>query len=442
MTDVDLSKELCSFIAQSPSMFHTVASIAKRLDDAGFKRISEGDAWRVGPGDCCYVVRNGSSVIAFRIGQDVTADAPFQMAASHTDSPTFKIKHVAELDGPGQMLRLNVEGYGGMLDATWFDRPLGVAGRVMVRTEDKRVESRLVASDGPVALIPNVAIHQNREANKGVAYNHQVDLCPLISVGELGQGSFDGFVAKMAGTDSEHVLGKDLYLVNLMEPHVWGWAQEFVSSPKLDDLQCAFASLSAFVETGNDSCVTVYGCFDTEEVGSRSRQGALSTFLREVLARISEALGRTNEEHLRALAHSFMVSCDNGHAVNPNHPELFDAKNQARINGGVVVKEASSGTYTTDGLGRAVFTAICQDAGVPVQTFANRSDSRGGSTLGNLSNTQVSVHSIDIGLAQLAMHSSYETAGVKDTGYLMKALQAFYAAHLQIDEDEIASCQW
>lgn len=442
MTDVELSRELCDFIAQSPSMFHTVASISRRLDEAGFTRLAEGNAWELERGGSYYVVRNGSSLIAFKVGSNLAPDAPFQMAAAHSDSPTFKVKQVAELEGPADTLRLNVEGYGGMLDATWFDRPLGIAGRVVVRTDDHRLESRLVASGGPVALIPNVAIHQNREANKGFAYNHQVDLCPLFSAGELTAGSFEQLVAQMAGVAPECVLGRDLYLVNLTAPQVWGWKEEFVSSPKLDDLQCVFAVLKAFVEAVNDASITVFGCFDNEEVGSRSRQGALSTFLREALQRVSAALGRTDEEHLRAIARSFLVSCDNAHAVHPNHPELFDAQNRARMNGGVVIKEAASGTYTTDALGRAVFTALCQEAGVPVQTFANRSDSRGGSTLGNLSNTQVSVHAVDVGLAQLAMHSSYETAGIKDTGYLMRALAAFYAAPLNIDEGEAISCVW
>ncbi len=434
MTDIELSQELCAFIEQSPSMFHVAASISRRLESAGFRRLSEQDAWAVAPGDACYVVRNNSSVIAFKVGSELPADGyHLQMAAAHNDSPTFKVKHVPELDGPQDTLRLDVEAYGGMIDSTWLDRPLGIAGRVLVRTAENRIESRLVASEGDVALIPNVAIHQNREANKGVAYNRQIDLCPLFSAGALKRGAFDAMLAKLAGVRPEDLVAKDVFLVNRTAPRVWGWADEFVSAPKLDDLQCNFAALEAFVSAENPACITVLACFDNEEVGSGTKQGALSTFLHDVLSRVNAALGRTDGDLVRALAGSFLVSCDNSHAVHPNHPELFDAANCGRLNGGVVVKEAASEKYTTDAFSRAVFTAICERAGVPVQTFANRSDNAGGSTLGNLSNQQVSVHSVDVGLAQLAMHSSYETAGVADTGHLMRALKAFYEADIHID---------
>lgn len=441
MDDITLSRELCSFIEQCPSMFHTVATASRMLDAAGFERLAEADAWHLIPGGSYYVTRNGSSIIAFRIGAGIPADAlRFQMAAAHTDSPTFKVKHVPELTGPGEYLRLNVEGYGGMLDATWLDRPLGIAGRVLVRCPGGRMESRLIATDRDVALIPNVPIHQRRDANKGFPYNHQVDLCPLFSAGPLERGAFDAMVAQLAGCEPEDLLGKDLYLVNRTAARVWGWANEFVSAPHLDDLQCDFAALKAIVSSRNDACVTVCGCFDTEEVGSGSRQGALSTFLDDTLRRTNAALGNTDEDYRRALARSFMVSCDNGHAVHPNHPELYDAENCGHLNGGVLVKEASSQKYTTDAFSRALFTAICQDAGVPVQTFANRSDSAGGSTLGNLSTRHVSVASVDVGLAQLAMHSSYETAGVHDTAHLMHALQAFYQADVRLEGSDAA--QW
>ena len=435
MTDVELSRELCAFISQSPTAYHAVASMTDLLDEAGFVRLREADHWEMLPGGRYYVLRNNSSIVAWKVGEQTSAETlRFQMAAAHTDSPLFKIKQVGELQGPGQYLRLDTEGYGGMLDATWLDRPLGIAGRVLVRAADGRIESRLVASEREVALIPNVAIPQRRDANQGFAYNHQVDLLPLFSAGKLGRGAFDAMVAELAGVEPEQVLGKDLYVFNRTEPRVWGWADEFVSAPRLDNLQCAFAGLRAFAEAENPACVTVFACFDSEEVGSGTRQGAWSTLLRDVLMRTNAALGGTDESYLRALARSFMVSCDNGHAVHPNHPELFDADNGARINGGVVVKETSNQKYATDGFTRAVFTEICLHAGVPVQTFANRSDSPGGSTLGNLSGRQVSVATVDVGLAILAMHSCYETAGVDDTGHMLHALQAYYAADLRIDE--------
>ena len=435
MTDIELSRQLCDFITASPTSFHAVANMVAALDEAGFRCLRERDAWQVEPGGRYYVVRNGSSVVAFKVGESLPADGcHFQMAASHSDSPTYKVKHVPELDGPGEYLRLNVEGYGGMLDASWLDRPLGIAGRVVVRTDDGRVESRLVESDREVALIPNVAIHQRRNANEGFPYNKQVDLCPLFSAGDLSEGSFDSMLADLAGVDIPHILGKDIYLVNRTQPRVWGWADEFVSAPRLDDLQCAFAGLRAFLAAENPGCITVYACFDNEEVGSGTRQGALSTFLHDVLQRLMWALGRSEEELARALAGSFMVSCDNGHAVHPNHPELYDAENAGKLNGGVLVKEVASQKYATDALTRAVFTEICARADVPVQTFANRSDSAGGSTLGNLSTRHVSIPTVDVGLPQLAMHSSYETAGVMDTGYLLRALTAFYQTDLQLED--------
>ncbi len=437
---IDLSRELCSFIEASPSVFHVVANLAKALDEAGFTRLRERDAWQLRRGGSYYVPRNDSSIVAFKVGRDLPEEGyHLQMAASHPDSPTFKVKQVPELEGPGEMLRLNVEGYGGMLDASWLDRPLGVAGRVLVRRGDGRIESRLVASDRDVALIPNVAIHQRRDANKGFPYNHQVDLCPIFSAGSLRMGAFDEMVAHLAGVEASQLLGKDLYLCNRTPPRIWGWADEFVSAPKLDDLQCTFPASRAFVQADNPTCITVFACFDTEEVGSGTRQGAMSTFLHDVLVRANAALGYAQEDYLRALAASMMVSCDNGHAVHPNHPELYDARNCGRLNGGVLVKETASQKYTTDALGRAIFTAVCNDAGVPVQTFANRSDSAGGSTLGNKSSCQVSVLSVDIGLAQLAMHSSYETAGSQDAEYLMRALAAFFATDIRIDDAELVA---
>lgn len=436
MSDLELSQELCDFIAASPTSFQASANMVRMLDERGFVRLDERASWEAAPGSCCYVVRNDSSLIAFKVGESLSGEGyRYQMSACHSDSPMFKIKHIPELDGPKESLRLNVEGYGGALDASWLDRPLGVAGRVVVRTDDGRIESRLVATEREVALIPNVAIHQRRNANEGFALNRQVDLCPLFSAGELEKGAFDAMVAELAGVTPEQVLGKDLYVVNRTAPRVWGWADEFVSAPRLDDLQCAYVGLNAFLDAENPGCVTVFACFDNEEVGSGTRQGALSTFLHDTLVRLNEALGFGETDLLRALAGSFMVSCDNCHAAHPNHPELYDSENVGKINAGVLIKETARQKYATDALTRAVFTAICERAGVPVQTFANRSDSIGGATLGNLSSQRVSVATVDVGLPQLAMHSCYETAGVCDTGYLLRALRAFYEANVQVDGD-------
>ena len=438
--DVKAAEGLISFIEQCPSMFHTASTIAARLDAAGFTRLSEGASWQgqLEPGGRYYVVRNGSSVIAFKVGERAVAEPDryhFQLTAAHGDSPTFKVKAAPELDGPEGTLRLNVEAYGGMIDYTWFDRPLSVAGRVLVRAGD-RVESRLVAPDRDLFLIPSLAIHLDRGMNDGFSPNRATDLCPLVSAGELSAGSFDALVAEEAGVEPDQVLARDLFLVNRQPARVWGAAREFISSPKLDDLMCVYTLLTAFLAAENSGCIQVFCCFDNEEVGSITKQGAMSTFLPDVLTRATAALGLTPDDYRRALAKSMLVSCDNAHAVHPNKPEKYDAGNRCRMNGGIVVKEAANQHYCTDAFSRAVFRAVCERAGVPCQSFANRSDMAGGSTLGNLSNIQASMHAVDVGCAQLAMHSSYETAGVRDVCLATRALQAFFEVDLRIDGAE------
>lgn len=432
----DLNQELLSFLAASPSVFHTVATIRKSLDAAGFIRLKEGQRWDIQPGNAYYTVRNDSSIIAFRIPAELE-DYHFQLAAAHGDSPTFKVKAEPELTGPGEYLRLNVEAYGGMLDYTWLDRPLSVAGRVLV-WENGKLVSRLLHMDRDILLIPSVAIHMNRNANSGLSFNRQVDLCPLFSAGSLKKGGFDGMLADALGIPADDIIGKDLYLVNRQQGIVWGWKDEFVSAPKLDDLQAAFAALSGFLSADDSGSVSVYCCFDNEEVGSNTMQGAMSTFLPDTLRRLNRALGKSEDDYLAAVAKSFLVSFDNAHAVHPNHPEKTDAANCCYLNRGIVVKENAAQKYTTDAFSRAVFTEICRKAGVPVQLFANRSDSAGGSTLGNLSNTQVSLHAVDIGLPQLAMHAAYETAGSLDTDYAVRALRAYYETKITLDEAESA----
>ena len=334
-------------------------------------------------------------------------------------------------------MRLNVEAYGGVMDHTWFDRPLSVAGRVLVRSGN-RVESRLIAPDADLLIIPRVPIHLDREANSRFSPSRAVDLCPVMSAGELGPGSFDRLVAQEASVAPEQVLARDLFLVNRQQPSVWGWGNEFISAPRLDDLGCAYISLAAFLTAGNDDAVSVFCCFDNEEVGSNTKQGAMSTFLRDCLERVNAGLGFASEQLRCALAKSMLVSCDNAHAVHPNHPELYDQGNRVMLNRGLAVKEAANQKYCTDAFSRAVFCAICQDAGVPLQRFANRSDMPGGSTLGNLSNMQVSMHAVDVGLPQLAMHSSYETAGVADIALGTAALEAFYNADVRIEDADFA----
>lgn len=434
MNDIEISQELLTFIQNSPSMFHSISSIQKYLDEADFIYLPEEEKWNIEKGKNYYTIRNHSSIIAFKVGEELN-DYHFQMCAAHADSPTFKIKSVPELKGQGEYLKLDVEAYGGMIDSTWFDRPLTVAGRALVQ-KDNTIKNELVYIDKDLVLIPNVAIHFNREVNKGVALNRQVDLCPLVSCGEAKQGDFRKMIAEHLGVEEKDLLGLDLFLVNRQRPCIWGMKDEFISSPKLDDLQCAFTAMKAFIASENKHDVSVYCCFDNEEVGSNTKQGAMSTFLKDTLKRINYTLGMNEEEYYRAVAKSFLVSCDNAHAVHPNHPEKTDSVNCSYMNKGLVIKESANQKYTTDAFSRSVLMHICDMAGTPYQTFANRSDMLGGSTLGNLSNIQVSVHAVDIGLPQLSMHSTYETAGVKDTAYTIRTLEKFYSTNIHITNFE------
>ena len=430
----ETSHEVLNFIEHSPSCFHAVEQLSHMLDQAGYQRLKECDGWTLEQGGKYYVTRNGSSIIAFHVGQQLD-NYHFQITASHSDSPSYKVKEKAELKGKGGYLQLNTEGYGGMICSSWLDRPLSLAGRVLVR-QGNVVETRLLNIDRDLLLIPNVAIHMNRDVNSGMKYNQQVDMLPLFSAGECGENSYYEFIAQELGVKPEDVVGCDLYLYPRVAPSLWGAKEEFISSPRLDDLQCAYTSMKALVDSHNPHGVNVCCCFDNEEVGSGTKQGALSTFLRDVLQRVHAALGHAPEDYFRAVAKSFMVSCDNAHAVHPNHPEKTDGENCVYMNQGIVVKFSANQKYTTDGISAAIFMQLCKDAQVPVQTFANRSDMAGGSTLGNLSTQQVSLHTVDVGLPQLAMHSTYETAGVKDSAYMVQALTAFYNTDLDITDSD------
>ncbi|WP_154888809.1 M18 family aminopeptidase [Longibaculum muris] len=425
----EISKELVSFIQKSPTAFHAVEQMRSLLKDNGYEELLEGKKWHIEPGHRYFVTRNNSSIIALNLGTQLD-NYSFNVAASHSDSPTFKLKENAELEVRGKYTQLNTEGYGGMLCATWFDRPLSIAGRVLVKEGDSYI-TRLLKIDRDLVLIPNVAIHMNRAVNDGFAYNKQVDLLPLFGGTETKAGDLKALIAKELNVNEEDICGEDLYLYNRMSPSIWGAHEEFISSPQLDDLQCAFTSLQGFLKGSNDQSINVFACFDNEEVGSGTKQGAASTFLYDVLHRINNALGKDDEDYYRALAASFMLSADNAHAVHPNHPEKTDVNNCVYMNEGVVVKSHAGQKYTSDGVSIAVFKGICEKAGVPVQFFANRSDVVGGSTLGNIAMAQVSMNSVDIGLPQLAMHSSYETAGIKDTYYMIQVMEEFFNSHIE-----------
>ena len=412
-----------SFLDKAHSQYHAIDLLRNQLEENGYTRLPEGKAWELNKGGKYYLTRGGSAIVAFRIPEE--APRGFMMSASHCDRPTFKLKENGELTGA--YTRLSTEKYGGMLIAPWLDRPLSVAGRVLVEGEGK-VESRLVDIDKDLLLIPNVAIHMNRKANDGYTWNVAVDTLPLAG-GKDAAGKLAQLLEEAAGGK---ILGHDLYLYVRQNATIWGAEEEFLSGQALDDLQCAWCCTQGFLQAKDSKAVPVLCVFDSEEVGSSSVQGAASNLLEMTLERICAACGY---DLPGMLSQSFMVSADNAHALHPNHPELSDAKNAPVMNEGVVLKFNSNLRYTTDGVSAAIFRSACQKADVPVQTYYNRADLPGGSTLGNISLAHVSVLSADIGLAQLAMHSCYETSGTKDISYLVQAMESFYGASLEVFPD-------
>lgn len=417
------AKKLLKFIQKSPTAFQAVEEMSQRLQKEGFKELKEEKHWDLKAGGNYFVTRNHSAVIAFSIPKKPAWK--FHIMASHSDSPALKIKENPEMKVEKAYIKLNVERYGGMLLAPWFDRPLSVAGRLIVR-KNGEIQEKLVAVDKDLLVIPNLAIHMNREVNDGYKYNVQKDMLPLYSDYD-GKGSFMKLMAAEADVAEEDILGHDLFLYDRTPGTVWGANEEFISAPRLDDIQCAFASLEGFLRGERKESIAVHCVLDNEEVGSTTKQGAASTFLKDTLMRINMGLGRTQEEYLMTLADSFMVSADNAHALHPNHTDKTDPVNRPVLNGGIVIKYNANQKYCTDGVSAAIFKDICDRAEVPYQTFVNRSDMAGGSTLGNISNTQVPMKTVDIGLAQLAMHSVYETTGAKDTESLAKAAAVLFA---------------
>lgn len=421
ITADDISRDLIHFIAKSPSTFHAVRGIKAALLYAGFTEIREEDTWQIKKGGKYVVTRNGSALMAFTVPQE-GAEA-FHITASHCDSPTFKIKEDPEIaDGP--YVKLNVEGYGGMIMSTWLDRPLSVAGRLLV-TENGHLAEKLVAIDGTMLVIPSVAIHMDRSVNQHKEWKVQKDMLPLYGM-TGAKTPFMDVIAAAAKVKAEDILAHDLTLYSRVPAAIWGEEREFISSPKLDDLQCAFACFRGFTQGQKEKYISVYALFDNEEVGSATSQGAGSTFLANTLERLARSLEYSYDETMAMIARSFMISADNAHSVHPNHPEYADPVNRPVINGGIVIKYSAAQKYATNAFSAAYFKKLCKDHDIPTQTFTNHSDNPGGSTLGNISNTVIAMPTVDIGLPQLAMHSSYETAGVKDTAYLVDAVTKFY----------------
>ena len=427
--DKTVNRSLLNFIAASPTAWHAAENLAKRLRCEGYTELLEREEWTVQPGGRYFVRRGGSSVIAFRLPE--AAFHGFMIMASHTDSPSFQVKENPEAPVAGLYARLSVEKYGGMLCAPWMDRPLSVAGRVCVR-QGERIVTKLVCLDRDLLMIPNLAIHMDRSVNDGKKYDPNVDMLPLLGSSETA-GSFRRLVAEAAGVTEGDLISTELLLYPRTPGTVWGAEEEYVSAPRLDDLQCVFGCLEGFLQAVATESVPVFCAFDNEEVGSGTLQGADSSFLEDTVYRICEAQGLSAGSCRQHLAESFLVSADNAHAVHPNHPEYADRNDRPEMNKGVVIKVNANKRYSTDAVSAAVFAEICRRAQVPVQQFSNRADLAGGSTLGHISLAHVSVETVDIGLAQLAMHSPYETAGARDTAWLIRAARAFYSSSLALD---------
>ncbi|MBR0082146.1 MAG: M18 family aminopeptidase [Clostridia bacterium] len=424
-----LTEELIDFIAESPVSYWVIRNTVRKLEEAGYVRWTLFDKPPV-PGGKYFITRNGSSLIAFRMTKNTPTG--FNITAAHSDSPLFKIKTNHAVKACDRYLKLDTERYGSGILGTWLDRPLSVAGRAVVRT-DEGISVLPVKIDRDIALIPNVCIHFNREINEGVTYNTAVDTFPLIG-NWTDEPVLTNLVAENIGVDPKSIVSTELFLYNRMRGTVFGLNGEFVAAPQLDDQQCAFATLKGFLESEEGTAIPVVAIFDNEEVGSQTRQGAAGDLLRDVL----ERLAAVYEKPLPALVpSSLMLSCDNAHAMHPNHPELSDPLNAPHMNGGIVIKHNANQRYTTDAVSEALVKELCKRVNVPVQHFANRSDIHGGHTLGTITSSRVSMNTADIGLAQLAMHSSYETAGVRDTAYMVELCKAFFSMTIVCETDGV-----
>ena len=419
------------FVRVSPTQYQACDNIEKTLNEAGFTKLSESDKWNLSNGGKYYITRNNSSVIAFTLPTDLS-NLSFNITAAHLDSPTFKLKPNFTIDGAYQ--KLNTEVYGGPIFSTWMDRPLNIAGRVVLKDE-KGIRTVNVSLDDAVCMIPNCSIHYHRELNNGAKFNPQIDLLPIISDKSFGSVDIHDLVAKKLGVEKESIISSDLFLALLDRGMLVGANKEFIMAPQIDNLECSFACCQSLINSTNTKSINVCALFDAEEIGSRTRSGAASTMLDSVLSRVITNLGLTFEDYNIALANSFIVSADNAQGFHPNYAGKFDPTNASYMNKGVVIKNAARGSYSTDGLSLAYFKSICDEVGAKVQLNTNRSDVPGGSTLGCISLGQVSIPSVDIGLPQIAMHSAYETAGRYDLDELLKALDNFYSKNLNIKDD-------
>lgn len=432
-------KRLLSFLDASPVNFLAVKNIADTLAANGFRRIDPAlPLGEVKSGDRFFITKNDSSIYAFRIGNKPIADAGFHMICAHCDSPTFRIKPNAEMLTEGGIVKLNTEVYGAPIMSTWFDRPLTLAGRVIVRGEDvMQPETLLLHIKRPLLQISNLAIHFNRQVNDGVALSKQKDVLPLLgqitSQLETGNLLMNVILEELNSTIADcqfcakDVLDFDLYLADATPACTFGVHNEFISSGRLDDLSMCYAGLEALIASDTTDTTQVLALFDNEETGSQTKQGAGSPFLAYILKRIAMSQSHTEEAYYQAVERAFMISADNAHAWHPNYPEKYDPTNHPMLGGGPVIKFNAAQKYASDAVSAAVFAGLCEKAGVPCQRFVNHSDVAGGSTLGNILASSIPLRGVDMGNAILAMHSCRETGSVVDHEYCVKVFTEFFS---------------
>lgn len=425
-----LAEELLDFIYESPSPFHVVENIKKDLLENGFQELSLVDRWKLNTGGKYFIVKNDSALIAFEIGSG-GKDRGFKIIGAHTDSPTFKVKPNPEIIEKNKYLKLNTEVYGGPILNTWMDRPLTLAGRVTMKGHNPlKPISKLINFDRPMVIIPNVAIHMNRKINEGIELNKQKDLLPLVmGINDKleGENYLVNAIAKELDISYTDIKDFELYLSEFERGSIIGVKEEFISCGKLDDLAMVHSGIKALINASPSDQTKVMVCFDNEEIGSQTKQGAGSPMLKTILERITLGLNGDREDFLRGLNDSYIISADMAHAVHPNSPEKHDPTNKPVLNGGPVIKINANQRYTTDSDSGTVFEHMCELANVPVQKFVNRSDERGGSTIGPISSGQLDIRSVDVGNPMLAMHSIRELGGVKDHYYMMEVFNKFFS---------------
>lgn len=432
-----LNDELIAFLNESHNEYLAANAIRNILSESGFKEIKENETWNLKENSKYFFLRNGNSLVAFITPYRLNkSDFYYKIISSHLDSPALKLK-----ENPAVSINFyekwKVEVYGGLINSTYVDRPLGLAGRLIVKTK-YGLETRIVDTKKAVAIIPNVAIHQIRNINNGFIYNPQVDLLPLAGTSEKAH-YFDEIVSSFL-KDDEEIVSYDLYLYNFDRAQYVGFNDDLICGQKEDDLSSAFLSLKALIDSEtnyNESGIKIAAFFNNEETGSLSFSGADSDLLKSTLRRIALSFNAKESEYFAAIKKSFVLSADNGHAIHPNHPEMSDDKNLCLLNKGILLKFNSNMAYTSDAFTSAFVKTLCKDNNIPYQVFFNRSDVRGGSTLGNISISQESILTADIGMPQLAMHSSFETIGSEDTKHMFNLMSSFYKTVFKIDNDKI-----